>query len=225
MTMPRGTLMTLVDEVADVVGSPRWGATLKRQLLGEVHWREWRDLLNVNRHLRLAKRTATTDANGTIANSDLDSGGGDSKEVFYRVLTVYQGNLFYQPSTYEDYPISPTSVNLPQVWYEFGNTIQLIPAAQGNTVTVTVNHLPQRADLLASDASDVVFPDGYDLLLAYETAASLFMKGGAETSTAAEMRTMATVLRERLHQDLARLTVRPTRMSSQDDRFDWGSVG
>jgi hypothetical protein len=144
--------------------------------------------------------------------------------VFYRVLTVYQGNLFYQPSTYEEYPISPTSVNLPQVWYEFGDTIQLVPAAAANTVTVTVNHLPQRADLLASDTSDVVFPEGYDLLLAYETAASLFMKGGAETNVAADMRAMATVLRERLHQDVARLTVRPTRMSAADDRFQWGST-
>jgi len=221
--MTRGALLTLIDEMADVVGSPRWGPTLKGQLLGEVHWREWRDLLNVNRHLRLAERTATTDSEGAILKTSLNAGGGDSTEVFYRVLTVYQGNLFYQPSTYEEYPISPTAVNLPQVWYEFGDKIQLIPAAGANTVTVAVNHLPQRADLLNSDASNVVFPDGYDLLLAYETAASLFMKGGAETNTAAEMRAMATVLRERLHQDLARLTVRPTRMSAQDDRFQWGS--
>lgn len=225
MTMPRSTLMTLVDEVADVVGSPRWGTTLKRQLLGEVHWREWRDLLNVNRHLRMATRTTTTNGDGAILKSALTTGAGDNTEVFYRVLTMYQGNLFYQPSTYEEYPISPDAVNLPQVWYEFGDAIQLIPAAQGNTVSVTVNHLPQRADLLASDASDVVFPDGYDLLLAYETSASLFMKGAAETPAAAEMRQMATVLRERLHQDVARLTVRPTRMGAADDRFDWGSVG
>lgn len=225
MTMPRSTLMTLVDEVADVVGSPRWGTTLKRQLLGEVHWREWRDLLNVNRHLRMATRTTTTNGDGAILKSALTTGTGDNTEVFYRMLTMYQGNLFYQPSTYEEYPISPDAVNLPQVWYEFGDAIQLIPAAQGNTVSVTVNHLPQRADLLASDASDVVFPDGYDLLLAYETSASLFMKGAAETPAAAEMRQMATVLRERLHQDVARLTVRPTRMGAADDRFDWGSVG
>lgn len=224
MSMTRGTLLTLVEEMADANGSPRWGTTLKRQLLGEVHWREWKDLLNVARHLRMAKRTATTDADGRIAKSALTSGSGDATETWYRILSVSQGNFYYQPATYEQYPQSPTEVSLPQVWYEYGDDIQLIPAAQGNTVTVAVNHLPQRADLLQSDSSTVVFPDGYDLILAYETAASMFMKGAAESQLAAEMRGNASLLRDRMHQDVGRITVRPLRVGAMDDWSQWGGV-
>ena len=224
MSMARGTLLTLVDEMADANGSPRWGTTLKLQLLGEAHWREWKDLLNVARHLRMAQRTATTDADGRIAKSALTSGSGDATETWYRILTVSQGNFYYQPATYEEYPQSPTEVSLPQVWYEYGDLIQLMPAAQGNTVTVNVNHLPQRADLLVDNNSTVVFPDGYDLILAYEAAASMFMKGAAETNLAGELRGAAQVLRDRMHQDVGRITVRPLRMGSMDDKWDWGSV-
>ena len=224
MSMARSALVTLVDEMADAKGSPRWGTTLKLQLLGEAHWREWKDLLNVNRMLRVGTRTATTDADGRVAKSDLTSGSGDATETFYRILTLRQGNFYYQPAKYEDYPQSPTEVSLPQVWYEYGDEIQLIPAAQGNTVTVVVNHLPQRADLLVDNNSTVVFPDGYDLILAYEAAASMFMKGAAETQLAGELRGAAQVLRERMHQDVGRIAIRPMRMGYMDDRWDWGSV-
>lgn len=225
MSLPRGTLLTLAEEMADAVDSPRWGTTLKRQLLGEVHWREWRDLLNVNQMLRFGSRTVTTDADGRFLKTALNSGSGDSLETCYRILTVNQGNLFYQPSSYREYPISPGNVSLPQVWYELGTQIQLIPAASGNSVTVGVNHLPQRADLLVDDTSTVTFPDGYDLVLAYETAASMLMKGAAESDLAAELRQAAQALRERMQQDVARLAVRPLRLAAADDRFDWGAVG
>ena len=225
MSIARGTLLTLLDEVADAANSPRWGDTLKRQLLGEVHWREWRDLLNANRMLRVAVRTVATDSDGRFDKTDLNSGSGDSTETFFRILNVRQGNLFYQVAKYEDYPISPTAVNLPNVWYEFGDQIQLIPAAGGNDVIVAVNHLPQRADLLTDNTSSVVFPDGYEMVLAYETAAAMFMKGAAESNLAAEMRQMASVLRDRMHQDVARITVRPMRMGYLDDKYDWGSAG
>lgn len=224
MSMVRSALLTLADEMADAYGSPRWGTTLKLQLLGEAHWREWKDLLNVARHLRMGTRTATTDANGRIAKSALNTGSGDATETWYRILSVAQGNSYYQQSSYERYPQSPAVLALPQVWYELGDEIQLIPAGQGNTITVAVSHIPQRADLLASDSSVVVFPDGYDLILAYEMAASMFMKGAAETQLAVELRSMAQVLRDRMHQDVGRIAGRPLRMGALDDTWDWGGV-
>lgn len=224
MSMTRGALLTLVDEMADAAGSPRWGTTLKRQLLGEVHWREWRDLLNVNRMLRVGDRTVTTDANGRVAKSALNAGSGDTLTTSYRILTVRADNIFYTPARYEEYPISPAVVSLPQVWYELGDELQLIPAAPGTVATITVNHIPARADTLSDDNATVTFPDGYDLLLAYETAASMFMKGAAESNLTAEMRSMATALRERLHQDVSRLSTRPTRVMAMDDKMDWGSA-
>lgn len=224
MSMARGTLLTLIDEMADANGSPRWGTTLKLQLLGEAHWREWRDLLNVARHLRMAERTVTTDGDGRFAKSSLTSGSGDATETWYRILALQQGNFFYQPANYEQYPKSPSTVALPQVWYEYGDQIQLIPAAVGVACTVTVNHLPQRADLLASDNSVVVFPDSYDLILAYETAASMFMKGAAESQLAGELRGAAQVLRDRMQQDIGRISIRPLRVAAMDDRWDWGGT-
>lgn len=223
MSMPRSAILTLTEELADAVGQPRWGSVLKNQLLGEVHWREWRDLLNVDRHLRMASRTVTTDADGRFTQAALTSGSGDNTEAFYRVLSVNVGNYFYQPSSYEQYPLAPAQGVQPQIWYEYGAQIQLMPAVVDQTATVVVNHLPQRADLLASDNSTVVFPDGYELILAYETAASMFTKGAAETSAAADFLSRAQVLRERMHQDIARRSVRPMRLGAQDDRFDWGS--
>lgn len=223
MSMTRSTLVTLVNEMADANGSPRWGTTLTLQLLGEAHWREWKDLLNANRMLRVQTCTATTDADGRIAKSALNSGSGDSATYHYRILSLSQGNWFYQPARYEDYPISPTDLAQPYVWYEYGDQIQVIPSAQGNTVTAVVNHIPQRADLLASDASTVIFPDGYELILAYETAASMFTKGAAETQLAAELLGRAQALRDRLHQDV-RITTRPIRVGYTDDKFEWGST-
>jgi hypothetical protein len=225
MSMTRGTLMTLVDEMADAVGSPRWGITLKRQLMGEVHWREWRTLLSVNRMLRVGTRTPATDADGRFAKTGLNSGSGDATETWFRVLSLQLGQQFYQPAKYEDYPVSPTAVSLPYVWYEYGNDVQLIPApVQSTPITVVVNHLPQRADLLVDDNSLVVFPDGYDLILAYETAASMMMKGAAETNLSAEMSMRAQQLRESMHQDVGRITTRPLRMGYADDQYDWGGV-
>lgn len=224
MSMARSTLLTLVDEMADANGSPRWGTTLKLQLLGEVHWREWKTLLNVARHLRMAERTLTTDGAGRFQKSALTAGSGDATETWYRILSLQQGNFFYQPTEYEQYPKSPSTVALPQVWYEYGDQIQLIPAATGVPVTVVVNHLPQRADLLSSDTATVVFPDGYDLILAYETAASMFMKGAAESQLAGELRAAAAVLRDQMRQDVGRLSVRPLRMKAMDDRWDWGGT-
>lgn len=224
MSMSRSALLTLVAEMADADGQPRWGTLLRNQLLGEVHWREWRDLLNIDRHLRMAARTVTTDGNGRIAKSYLTSGSGDSTETFYRILSVNQGNVFYQPSTYEQYPLSPAEGRLPQVWYEYGDYVQVMPATVGTSVDVTVNHLPQRADLLATDNSLVTFPDGYELILAFETAASMFMKGAAETQQAADFLGRAQALRDRMHQDIARRSTRPLRLGAADDRYDWGSV-
>ncbi len=224
MSMARSTLLTLVDEMADANGSPRWGTTLKLQLLGEVHWREWKDLLNVNRHLRMAQRTVTTDVDGRFAKTALDSGSGDATETHFRILALNQGNFFYQVADFEQYPQSPTEVSLPNVWYEYGDKIQLIPAAQDNTVTVTVNHLPQRADLLQNNNSTVVFPDGYDLILAYETAASMFMKGAAESQLSAELRVNASMLRDRMRQDVGRIAVKPLRLGYMDDWSMWAGV-
>jgi hypothetical protein len=224
MSLTRSALLTLAAEMADAVDQPRWGATLRTQLLGEAHWREWRDLLNIDRHLRMAARTVTTDADGRIDKASLNSGSGDSTETMYRILSVNQGNVFYQSSAYEQYPLAPAEGRLPQVWYEYGDQIQLMPAIVGNSVTVTVNHLPQRADLLASDSSLVVFPDGYELILAFELAASMFMKGAAETQQAAEFLGRAQALRDRMHQDIARRSTRPLRLNAADDRYDWGSV-
>lgn len=223
MSMTRGTLLTLATELADAVGQPRWGSTLKNQLLGEAHWREWRDLLNIDRTLRMAKRTVTADANGQFLKTDLNSGSGDATETFYRVLSVNAGSYFYQVGSYEQYPMAPTDSLLPQIWYEFGDAIQVMPPNAPSALTVAVNHLPQRADLLASDASTVVFPDGYELILAYEVAASMFMKGAAETQQAGDFIARAQSLRERMHQDIARRSTRPLRLGVMDDRFDWAS--
>lgn len=226
MSVTRAVLETMTREMADAVDDPRWSQTLVLQILGQVQVQEWRDILNAAPTNRLAQRTVTLDANGRFAKTALDSGSGDTATTHYRILTVADGSYFYQQSTYQDFPAPDLSyaATMPRVWYEFGDEVQVVPTMPSLALTVGVNHTPARVDQLAGDSSVVVFPDGYELILAYMGAKQMLLKGGTEGQYAAQLETQAKELRDRLLFDLRRIGTRPLVMGAMDSTSQWGAV-
>lgn len=226
MSITRANLELLTREMADAVDDPRWSQTLVLQILGQVHLQEWRDILNANNAYRFALRTVTLDNNGRFLRTALDSGSGDTAETHYRILSVASGQFFYQQSTYQQYPQPNNTfdVMLPQVWYELGSEIQVVPASPSMSVQVGINHTPARPDQLAGTSSIVVFPDGYELILAYMAAKQMLLKGGTEGQYGVQLEAQAKELRDRLLLDLRRAGSRALVMGAMDSPGQWGGV-
>lgn len=229
----RSSLRTRCLQLADAVSSPRWDSSTTGasgevdQHLGVVHAREWRRLLNANSYLRVSKRTPTVDSSGRVLISDLSSGTGDSAERFYRVLTLAANDRPYKEITSRDGFMAANaltaSASVPTyaVWFRQGDYL-IVPDAASTTLTaVWVNHLPTRADNLATDASIVQFPDDYEDVIAYEVASILLSKGAAEMDASAVLKALAEDLRRDLLQDVVRNSNAPLVMQYPDTPQEW----
>jgi hypothetical protein len=228
--MTRTELIAFTREVADMVDSPRWSDDSISVLLGLAQWQEIAGLLNANRMYYINTLTPTQDSSGQFDVADLTSGSGNSVKNFYRVLTMAQPNtgagtaqLYYREASFEEYPNPQPSTSLPYVWYRFGDTIQILPAVDGQQMSVVVNYRPCRVDLLAADSDDVPFPNGYETILAYCAGARMLDKGGAESGAANALLSNAEDIRQGMLMDLGRSSTMPTIARAFDSRLDWGS--
>lgn len=214
-----------VQNIADAYNSPRWdfspGGEVDRRL-GMVHAREWKKILGAAPYYQVAQYTPTTDGNGNILLSQLTAGSGDTLQQLYRVLSVWFNNTRYE---YVEARNWMQSVIVPVnnwIWYRNGNqiTVPYVPntIAQG----VFCNWYPQRFDQLATDNSVVSLPIDYDDVFNYEGAAALFMKGSAESASAAELRAYADSMRQDLLADLARISTDPATIQYGDSPLEWG---
>jgi hypothetical protein len=86
---------------------------------------------------------------------------------------------------------------------------------------IYVNYKPTTINDLASDLSTFDFPDNAHLILVWEAAAQLLLKGGAETSAANDLRALASIERQSLLDDIRRRTINPTRMAYPDLKYEW----
>lgn len=217
-------------------GATHWDLTagtgeVDRQL-GIVHMQEWRRVLNASPFYQLATFTPTTDGFGNVPLSALSGGTGDNQQNLYRVVGVSNGVLgsnamFYSEVKSQEIPrymlIAQTGTSLVYyVWFRNGQQIT-VPGNVGVQLTVFTNYTPTRFDQLASDASLVSLPDDYIDIFAYEGAARLLMKGGAETEASMALKGQAEELRKDRLQDLARTGIAPWTVAADDSRFDWGS--
>lgn len=225
-TVTRSELVSDTQDFMDATGSERWSAAIILTVLDSVFDGEWSNILSAAPYYRAATRTVTTDANGQFALTDLDSGTGDSAQNHYRIISITDGTYVYSETRFQDAPLA-TSSNYPYVYdrtfYLMGSQVQVLPVAVNTTLSVTVNYKPPVPSDLASDSSVVDYPANSHLILVWEAAARLLMKGGAETQASLDLMSLTRMERETLLLDLQRRTIAPMRMMPMDDASDWGS--
>lgn len=226
--MPQVTRAQLISdtrEYMDAVGSSRWSDTFIRNVLNSVYDAEWSNILNSAPYYRFAIRQVATDSNGQIQLAALDSGAGDAQQVLYRVLSVSDGNVPYTETRFQDVPLATITNYLPtypKLYYMTGTFMQTLPVSSGLPLYVAVNYKPTSLSDLSSDTVVIDYPNNSHLVLAYQAAYQLLLKGGAEGAAASNLKQLADEERATLLDDLRRQTINPTRMAYPDSRFEWG---
>lgn len=223
-TITRGQLIAQTREFMDAVSSSRWSDSIILTVLNGVYESEWSNVLSAAPYYTFAQRVVTTDGTGQIPLSALNSGSGNAEENFYRILSVTDGNVLYDETRFQDVPVAVTSNYLPtypRLYYLAGDVLQVLPVASGVPLTVTVNWKPTALADLDSDTVTVRWPDNDHLVLVYEAASKLLLKGGAETSAAMDLKRVAREEREEMLDDLRRRTINPTRLAYPDQKYDW----
>lgn len=210
----------------DAESSTRWGDTLITTVGGVVMQNEWSGILNQNQYYRYNNVSVTTDSSGRIPIANLSTGTGDTKKNFYRVLSgPTDGQIVWKETDFRYVPTG-TSTNY-QNPYEYlyylagSDFFQLLPVASGTALTVPVNWTPPTISQLAGVGSVIDFPAGYEYLLAWVTAATLLLKGGAESQAATDLFSLADDARKNMLGDIARLTTRPTSALFNDSPAAW----
>ena len=228
--MLRSDFIANVQNFMDAEQSNRWSPSLITQVGDVVFSSEWSEIMNQNRFYRLNMAVpVTTDANGQVLIANLSTGSGDTKQYFYRVLTGFtDGNMLWRETDLDVVPLATTTNNTIPNDYRFylaGDSFQLLPVQSGLNLTVAVNHIPPSITQLASDASTITFPFPYEWILVWVTAATLLMKGAAESQAASDLFALASSARKNLLGDIGRLTTRPTFMRFPDSSADWSGSG
>ena len=231
MTMNSTNLTDLTREIMNAVGSGQWSDATLRTWCGQAQWKLQADLLGINNTYYFQSITSLTqDANGQIAISGLDTGSGDSKKYFFRVLSVAQPStpagqwsFYYRQSRYQDFPNPQPNTALPYVWYLIGQNIQVLPIQSGQAMTIAVNYRPPRCDQLSTTSIAVDFPAGYEELIAWWAASTALVKGGSETQAAADIRRTATEMRDNFLQELGRQGTWPIVAQAFDNPEDYSS--
>lgn len=220
----RAQLISDTREYMDAVGSSRWSDSFIRTVLNSVYDAEWSAILNAAPYYRFAMRQAATDANGQVALSALDSGSGDSQQLFYRALSVSDGNVLYSQTRFQDVPLATTTNYLPtypRLYYMTGTFLQALPVSPSVNLYIGVNYKPTALIDLSSDSVLIDYPLNSHIILVYQGAYQLLLKGGAEGAAASNLKRLADEERETLLDDLRRQTINPTRMAYPDLKFEW----
>lgn len=220
----RAQLVALTREFMDAVGSDRWSDSTIKTVLNSVYDEEWSNILNAAPYYTFQQLTLTTDANGQIPFSSLNTGTGDTQKNYYRVLSVSDGNVLYDQTQFQYVPLATTTNYLPtypRLYYMVGTNVQILPVSSGTSLYIAVNYKPTALNDLATDASTIDFPTNNETILALGAAYKLLLKGGAETGAASNYRTLANDERETMLDDLRRRTINPTRMAYPDQKYDW----
>lgn len=231
MPWTRLQYQTAVRDAADATSASRWSATEVSNALDLSFAAEWKRLLNVNRFLRMSRRDVTTDSDGRITVASLDSPNpltGDSQERFYRALAVLgdSGATRYEKCEFADVPTALATgagngLNTGRQYYRSGTYFQLLPKSASAAIWVWVNHIPTKPSGLSGDGVNVTFPEDYELIVAWEAAAMLLMKGATEVGAAAALQQLAEQKRQDMHGDLGREDDIPTFMRAVDSRGAW----
>lgn len=192
--------------------------------MGNIHIREWRRLLNAAPYYRVAQRTPPIDASSRLALTDLSSGSADTKQNLYRILEVVVDNRPLKEIPAKDGFMAgiATGSSAGDTYFRQGDYL-ICPGHPSVTATgVFVNYTPTPADALSADNIAVDWPEGYELVLAYELAAVILSKGAAEADAAATMKAFAEDYRRDMLQDVARISINPQVLQFPDTAREWG---
>jgi hypothetical protein len=220
----RGQLVSDTREYMDAMGSSRWSDTIIKSVLNSVFDAEWSNILNAAPYYTFQQISVTTDANGQVPFSSLNTGSGNAERNFYRILSVSDGNVLYGPTRFQDVPLATTTNYLPsypRLYYIAGDAVQILPVSGGTGLYIAVNYKPTSLNDLSSDTSTIDFPDNSHFIVVWEAASQLLLKGGTEAAAAANLRSLAGSERQTMLDDIRRRTINPTTMAYPDQKYDW----
>ena len=222
----RDTYVSRIREAMDAESSARWSDTIIVDVLGMVFVREWTGILNAAPYTRAAQRTVTTDANGQFTFASLNSGSGDTAQLFYRLLSLTDGEVLYQQVAFPDVPMGTQRGDAfygldRRYVYPFGEAFQVLPVASGTTLTATVNYTPTSPADFSAGTVLVDIPDEFQRVLIYDAAGYLLAKGGTETQAGAELRALAEGVRRDALADLVRRMGMPMSIRFPDSASEW----
>jgi hypothetical protein len=228
MGWTRAEYMDEVRSVMDAEGSGRWtDATIRRHLglAGQILWRE---ILDTASTYAAGTREVYPDNDGLVPLRDLDSGAGDTRQRFYRILTdrngtggVLRGDVLYQEAQFQRFQNTFAQDGTSGAFWIQGANLQVLPKTTAMH-TVYVSYTPARLDELSADTAEFEFPDGYELAVVYRAAALLLAKGGAEDDAGATMLALSKTIMEDCLGTIMRRTTAPLRIGSFDNASDWG---
>lgn len=228
MSVTRDALIAATRQFMDAAGSTRWTDALILSVLDNTYNDEWSNLLNATPYYTFNSVSVTTDASGVVDTTDLDTGSGDTQKNYYRILSMNDGAQLYGETQFRHVPLATTTSAVylrPRLYYRAGlDAIQVLPVQSGLALTVTVNYKPTLLSDLATGASTINFPLTSHLLLCYEAAATLLLKGGAEPEAASVLRGLASESRRLLLDDIRRQTVTPTLLDYPDNAHEWAGA-
>lgn len=220
----RGQLVSDTREYMDAVGSSRWSDAIIKTVLNSVFDSQWSDILNAAPYYTFQQVTVSTDGNGQVPYTSLNTGSGDAERNFYRVLSVSNGNVLYSQTRFQDVPLATTTNYLPsypRMYYMAGSFLQALPVSAGTQLIVGVNYKPTSLNDLSSDNVSIDWPENNHLILVWEAAAQLLLKGGTEAEAAANLRQLSANDKQTMLEDLRRRTILPTTMAYPDQKYDW----
>lgn len=230
MTVDQAVAMTR--EIMNATSSTQWSDAILTSWCGLSHWQLWANILNTNRYWKFQQVSVTQDSNGQIDTADLNTGSGDTKQYWYRILSVAQPQVaggaspaavqfFYRQARYEDWPNPQPNTSLPYIWYQRGAQLQIMPVAAGTNMTITTNYRPPSVSMLATGSSVIDFPDGYEALIPWRACQMALLKGGSETRAALDIKQKADDMEHQMLQDLGRISRWPMVAESFDLPSEW----
>lgn len=226
--LQRTRTLQFAEAISGGVTSQRWDVTANGevdQIIGRVEDREWRLLLTANPYLKFATVTSTSDATtGRYTKASLTTGAGDTQQRFYRVLWFSVGNVVFEQVDAKDWALAEQQGSSGYIWWEEGDNLFALPKATSTVATIAVNWIPARQDQLAGESSTINFPDGFEDVVALESAARMLSKGGAESDAAQELRGDAEVLRREMTEALVRPSLRGRRVGASDTSDMWAGT-
>lgn len=223
--MNRDTYVTEIKAAADATGSQRWTPATILLALDAVYQREWERIFGNSPYARVAARSVLVDSDGRIARSALDSGTGDARERFYRIIGLTVGEFVYKQALLSDNILTQSleyqTESSARIYWRQGDFYHLWPKSNGSTATATVNHFPQLPSLLTNGSSELTWFEGYEIIPILESAAVMLNKGGTESGAGEPLKALADEFRDSLLARLSRESLEPIAWQYSDSRADW----